>query len=604
MTSQMLDPQTPPVERSAEPKNGSALLCEALQAHGVTLMFGYPGGAALPLYRELARHPRLRHLLVRHEENAALAADGYARASGRPGVCLATSGPGATNLLTGLANAMMDSVPVLAITGQVATAAIGTQAFQEVDIVSMARPVTKAALQARTPDEVPELVAEAFRIMLDGRPGPVLLDLPKDVQLASAGPRDLRPLERVEPPVRNGKANGHSHDALELDGASPRPRHPDFEATLDRLAALIRRSDRPLLLAGHGVLLAGATDSLRQLAEHAQLPTTCTLLGLGALPASHPLYFGLAGMHGSVAANLGFHFADLVIGLGARFDDRVVGRASDFAPNATVVHVDVDPAAFGRVARCDLAVLGDARQVLDGLLRRLVPGAADRAGWLATLTAWNAQHADCLEPDQEQALTSPDVLRALARETRGEAVLVADVGQHQMYAAIHVGYDQPGRFFTSGGLGTMGYAVPAAMGVKLADPKREVWAVVGDGGFQMSAPELNTLAANQLEVKIALLNNSCLGMVRQWQELFYDGVYSQSILPQPDFVRLAEAHGVPARLVERREDLAEALRWARATPGPVLLDLRVPLEETVLPMVPAGAANGEVLCAEGRVLPA
>jgi acetolactate synthase-1/2/3 large subunit len=282
----------------------------------------------------------------------------------------------------------------------------------------------------------------------------------------------------------------------------------------------------------------------------------------------------------------------------------VVGRAADFAPNATVVHVDVEPAAFGRVARCDLPVLGDAGEVLDGLLGRLAPGAADRAGWLATLEAWSAEHLDCLAPDQSQPLTSPEVLRALQQETDGQAVVVADVGQHQMYAAIHLDYQRPGQFFTSGGLGTMGYAVPAAMGVKLAQPGEEVWAVVGDGGFQMSAPELSTLAANQVEVKIALLNNSCLGMVRQWQELFYDGVYSQSILPQPDFVLLAQAHGVPARLVERREDLAEALRWARATPGPVLLDFRVPLEETVLPMVPAGAANGEVLCAEGRVLPA
>jgi acetolactate synthase-1/2/3 large subunit len=335
------------------------------------------------------------------------------------------------------------------------------------------------------------------------------------------------------------------------------------------------------------------------LVERASLPTITTLLGLGVLPESHPLAFGLAGMHGTVAANLALHHADLVIGVGARFDDRVVGRATDFAPQATIVHVDVDPTAFGRVARCDLAVLGDAGAVLAGLLERVEP--RDRAAWLATLRGWATEHEDCLTPDD--SLSSPSVLRALRAETGGQATLVADVGQHQMFAALHSGFDRADSFYTSGGLGTMGYAVPAAMGVKLARPEQEVWAIVGDGGFQMSAPELSTLAANGIAVKIAILNNACLGMVRQWQELFYDGVYSQSLLPQPDFARLAESHGVAARLVERPEELESALRWARRTPGPVLLDFRVPLEETVLPMVPAGAANGELLCKEGRVLP-
>jgi acetolactate synthase-1/2/3 large subunit len=549
----------------------------------VRTIFGYPGGAALPLYRELANHDEgLRHVLVRHEENAALAADGYARATGFPGVCLATSGPGATNLLTGIATAMMDSVPLLALTGQVATTAIGTQAFQEVDIVGMARPVVKAAFQASRPEDVPGLVAEAFRVMRAGRPGPVLLDLPKDVLMGTATV-DRLPLAEAPTPVTS----------------------PDLGASLDRVGGLLDRAARPVLAIGRGVLLAGAMDAVAALAERTDTPVVSTLLGIGGMPESHPLMFGMAGMHGTVAANMALHHADLVIGVGMRFDDRWVGRAADFAPDATLVHVDVDLSAFGRVARCDVPVLGDAGLVLDGLLARVALN--DRTAWLASLRRWDAEHGGCIAPgslerDSDAVLESPEVLRALKEQTGGAATLVADVGQHQMFVALHAGFDRPGSFFTSGGLGTMGYAVPAAMGIAVARPDEEIWAVVGDGGFQMSAPELTTLAVNQLPVKMLILNNGCLGMVRQWQELFYDNVYSHSILPHPDFARLAEAHGVPGRTVTRREDLAEAIRWARSTPGPVLLEVRVQAEETVLPMVPAGAATGEMICVEGRVL--
>jgi acetolactate synthase-1/2/3 large subunit len=570
---------------------GSALLCEALKAHGVRVIFGYPGGAALPLYRELANHEPghpdadenegLRHVLVRHEENAALAADGYARATGFPGVCLATSGPGATNLLTGIATAMMDSVPLLALTGQVASSVIGTQAFQEVDIVGMARPVVKAAFQARTAAEVPALVAEAFRVMREGRPGPVLLDLPKDVLMGTATVEDA-PL--AEAPTRVAS--------------------PALRASLDEVARLLDRAARPVLAIGRGVLLAGAMETVTALAERTDTPVVSTLLGIGGMPESHPLMFGMAGMHGTVAANMALHHADLVIGVGMRFDDRWVGRAADFAPEATIVHVDVDPTAFGRVARCDVPVLGDAALVLDGLLARV--GAQEHTDWLASLHHWGHLHGDCIAPSPEPAegseMLSPEVLQALKAQTGSDATFVADVGQHQMFVALHTGFDRPNSFFTSGGLGTMGYAVPAAMGVVVARPGEEVWAVIGDGGFQMSAPELTTLAVNQLPVKMLVLNNGCLGMVRQWQELFYDNVYSHSILPHPDFPKLAEAHGVPGRTVTRREDLAEAIRWARETPGPVLLEVRVKAEETVLPMIPAGAATGELICVEGRVL--
>lgn len=561
------------------PQNGSALLCEALKAHGVRTVFGYPGGAALPLYRELANHEDgLRHLLVRHEENAALAADGYARATGFPGVCMATSGPGATNLLTGIATAMMDSVPVLALTGQVASSVIGTQAFQEVDIVGMARPVVKAALRAKRPEEVPGLVAEAFRIMREGRPGPVLLDLPKDVLMGTATV-EQRPLAEAPRKVTS----------------------PTLEADLDRVAALLETAERPVLAVGRGVLLAAGEAAILSLAERLNAPVVSTLLGIGAMPESHPLMFGMAGMHGTVAANMALHHADLILGLGMRFDDRWVGRAADFAPEATIVHVDVDPVAFGRVARCDVPVLGDAGLVLDGLLARVTAG--DHADWLARLRLWDAEHADCIAPRYGDEMESGEVLRALKEATGGEATLVADVGQHQMFVALHTGFDRSGSFFTSGGLGTMGYAVPASMGIAVARPGEEVWAIVGDGGFQMSAPELTTLAVNQLPVKMLILNNGCLGMVRQWQELFYDNVYSHSVLPHPDFAKLAEAHGVPGRTVTRREELGEALQWARTTPGPVLLEVRVQMEETVLPMVPAGAATGEMICLGGRVLP-
>jgi acetolactate synthase I/II/III large subunit len=571
-------PATPPAASAATPRTGSALLCEALQAHGVRTVFGYPGGAALPLYRELANHQdRLHHLLVRHEENAALAADGYARATGFPGVCMATSGPGATNLLTGIATAMMDSVPLLALTGQVATGVIGTQAFQEVDIVGMVRPVVKAALQAKRPEDVPGLVAEAFRIMREGRPGPVLLDLPKDVLMGSATV-ERRPLAEAPRPVTS----------------------PTLEADLDHVAALLEAAERPVLAVGRGVLLAAGEAQILELAERLNAPVVSTLLGIGAMPESHPLMFGMAGMHGTVSANMALHHADLILGLGMRFDDRWVGRAADFAPDATIVHVDVDPAAFGRVVRCDLPVLGDAGLVLHGLLARVTAG--EHGAWLGSIRRWGADHADCLAPCYGEELESPEVLLALREATGGAATLVADVGQHQMFVALHSGFDRSGSFFTSGGLGTMGYAVPAAMGISVARPGEEVWAVVGDGGFQMSAPELTTLAVNQLPVKMLVLNNGCLGMVRQWQELFYDNVYSQSILPHPDFAKLAEAHGVPGRTVTRREDLTEAFAWARSTPGPVLLEVRVKMEETVLPMVPAGAATGEMICAEGRVL--
>jgi len=560
---------------------GGALACEALLAVGATTLFGYPGGAALPFYRELARYPRLRHVLVRHEQNAAHAADGYARATGRVGVCVATSGPGATNLLTGLATAFMDCVPLVALTGQVARAAIGTQAFQEVDIVGMVGPITKGAFQLTSADEIPRVFAEAFRLAREGRPGPVLIDFPKDVQLAKVEVADVLP-----------------------DLASPELESvlsPAAEFALDQVAGLLDSAKRPVLVVGHGVSMSSATTELLRFAEASNIPVGTTLLGLGAFPEQHAQALGMVGMHGTVQANLAMHHADLVIGIGMRFDDRVVGRPQDFAPGARIVHIDVDPQAFGRVVRADVPVLADAKAALAGLAE--MARWRERPEWWSRLHQWTADHEACGFVDSEsappdEAPTTPEVVRALRRVLGGAATVVADIGQHQMFVALHHGFDRPGQLLTSGGLGTMGYGLPAAMGVKTALPGRAVWAVVGDGGFQMSSPELSTLVASKLPVKVLIVNNQCLGMVRQWQELFYDNVYSHSLLPQPDFEALAKAHGCWATTVRRRDELDNALREAALHPGPTVVDVRVPIEETVYPMVPAGTTPGDVRCVD------
>jgi acetolactate synthase I/II/III large subunit len=572
---------TPGGEFTTRTITGGALACEALLAAGVTTLFGYPGGAALPFYRELDRYPGLRHVLVRHEQNAAHAADGYARATGRVGVCVATSGPGATNLLTGLATAFMDCVPIVALTGQVARAAIGTQAFQEVDIVGMVGPITKGAFQLTSAEEIPAVFARAFKLALEGRPGPVLIDFPKDVQLAAVDVdgelADLVPA--VAGPVLSGPAR----------------------FAIEEAAALLDAAERPVIVVGHGVIMAGGEAELLRLAEVSGAPVGTTLLGLGVFPTQHPQALGMVGMHGTVEANLAMHHADLVIGVGMRFDDRVVGRPKDFAPRARIVHVDVDPQAFGRVVRADVAIQADARVALGELAQRCTW--QERANWWGRLRQWTRDHRGCGVVDPEtsppdEAPTTPEVVRALRRVVGGSATIVSDIGQHQMFVALHHGFDRPGQMLTSGGLGTMGYALPAAMGVKTAQPGRAVWAVVGDGGFQMSAAELSTLVASRLSVKVLIVNNQCLGMVRQWQELFYDHVYSQSLLPQPNFEALAKAHGCWATTVNRRDELENALREASLHPGPTVIDVHVPIEETVYPMVASGCVPGDVRCVD------
>jgi acetolactate synthase-1/2/3 large subunit len=494
---------------------------------------------------------------------------------------VATSGPGATNLLTGLATAFMDCVPLVALTGQVARAAIGTQAFQEVDIVGMVGPITKGAFQLQSAADIPRVFAEAFRLAGEGRPGPVLIDFPKDVQLSSvevdADVFELAP-QWVEPELS-----------------------PVARLALKQVAALLETAERPVVVAGHGVAMAGAVAELLRFAEASGVPVGTTLLGLGVFPEQHPQALGMVGMHGTVQANLAMHHADLVIGIGMRFDDRVVGRPNDFAPGARIVHVDVDSQAFGRVVRADVPVLADARVALHELA-----GSSqrhERTAWWARLYQWTGDHEVCGMIDTDSAPpdeppTTPEVVRALRRVMGGAATVVSDIGQHQMFVALHHGFDRPGQMLTSGGLGTMGYGLPAAMGVKTAQPGRAVWAVVGDGGFQMSAPELSTLVAANLPVKVLIVNNKCLGMVRQWQELFYDHVYSHSMLPQPNFEALARAHGCWATTVRRRDELEGALREAALHPGPAVVDVHVPIEETVYPMVPAGSVPGDVRCVD------
>jgi acetolactate synthase-1/2/3 large subunit len=468
----------------------------------------------------------------------------------------------------------------VALTGQVARAAIGTQAFQEVDVVGMVGPITKGAFQLKSPQEIPAVFAEAFRLAAEGRPGPVLIDFPKDVQMAAVEVEDLPSLETQWPEP-------------ELSGAA--------EFALRQAAALLRDAERPVLIAGHGVAMANAATELREFAEASGVPVGMTLLGLGTFPEHHPQVLGMVGMHGTIQANMAMHHADLVIGVGMRFDDRVVGRPLDFAPGARIVHIDLDPKAFGRVVRADVPVLADARAALRELAR--LSDGRERPDWWRRLRQWAADHAECGVIDTASAPgdelpTTPEIVRTLRRVLGGSAFVVSDIGQHQMFVALHHGFDRPNQLLTSGGLGTMGYALPAAIGVKTAQPGRPVWAVVGDGGFQMSAAELSTLVASKLPVKVLIVNNHCLGMVRQWQELFYDHVYSQSLLPQPDFEALAKAHGVWATTVNRRDQLEGALREAALHPGPTVVDVRVPVEETVYPMVPAGSVPGEVRCVD------
>jgi acetolactate synthase-1/2/3 large subunit len=549
---------------------GSEITCASLEAEGVTTVFGYPGGAVIPLYDALPRFD-LHHVLVRFEQWAALAADGYARATGKVGVCIATSGPGATNLVTGLANAMLDSVAMVAITGQVVQPLIGRDAFQEVDITGISLPVTKHNYLVQSVDEIAPTIKEAFYLARSGRPGPVLVDIPKSVFQA--------------------KGKFHYPGSVGRRGYQPSmlPNMRQVRLTAD----LINHAKKPLIMAGHGIMLSGAEEVFARFVEKTGIPVIFTLLGQGSFPESHPQALGLMGMHGHLHVNTALAEADLLVNIGARFDDRATGRIAGFASNAKIVHVDIDPAEIGKNVKTDVPVVGDAREVLKVLIHEVEEKRHD--GWLDWINNQrNVVLIEALEnrPDWPEPYS---IIKSIAEATNGEAIYTTDVGQHQMWAAQHLGLDHPNHWLTSGGLGTMGYGLPSAIGAKIGCPDQEVWAIVGDGGFQMSLNELATAVQEQAAVKVAIINNGYLGMVRQWQDLFHQKNYSEVEISAPDFVKLAEAYGATGIRVRNHEEIMPAIQAARTTPGPVVIDFVIEPEANVWPIVPPGASNSEMM---------
>ena len=635
-------PAAVPASRTADRAgNGAGLLVEALVAEGVDLVFGYPGGANMPIYDALfGARDRVRHVLVRHEQGAGHAAEGYARATGRPGVCMGTSGPGATNLLTALADALMDSTPLVAITGQVASPKLGSDAFQEADAVGMSLPATRWAWQVTSPAEIPWAVRMAFAVArgaiagpgpehLARKPGPVLLDITRDAQ---TGPARAARRERTAPrpgrrpsvaPMREtpypapfrvrgpGSPPGAAGGKETRREGSTRPRPgtapasgPDRRALVGKCEAaarLLNRAERPYVLAGHGVTLAGAEAELREVAERGRFPVGLTLLGLSALSTDHPLNVGLLGMHGNYGANVLTNEADVILAVGMRFDDRVTGNLDTYARDARIIHIDIDPSEIGKAVPAEVAIVADARAALSVLASRIRPPAGDgdgRAAWLERFREHDALEREAVI-DAEIGGTAPEIrmgeaVHVLGRASRGEAVIVSDVGQHQMHAARYYPFARPRSHITSGGLGTMGFALPAAIGAKLGAPEREVVAVIGDGGFQMTLQELGTVMQERLPVKVLILDNAYLGMVRQWQSLFFGGRYSEVGLANPNFVRIAEAYGIPAERVSDRADLAGAIDRLLAADEPRLLAVAVGREDDVFPMIPAGAGIADM----------
>ena len=560
--------------------SGARMLLECLGREGVDCFFGYPGGVTLPLYDAVYDHP-IRHILVRHEENAAFSAAGYAVSTGRVGVCCATSGPGATNLTTGLVNAMMDSIPMVAITGQVHSKLIGSDAFQEADTFGISRSCTKHNYLVKSIGDLPRVIHEAFYIAATGRPGPVLVDIAKDV---FQGQAHYSPVSSIHLPGYKVYTEGHT-------------------GQIRRASQMIWDAERPLVYAGGGIISSDASPELRELVELVDIPTVCTLMGLGALPGSHPNYVSMPGMHGSYAANMGMTHCDLLIALGTRFDDRVTGRLAAFAPHAKVIHLDIDPAEIGKNRVPDLPIVGDAKRVLGRIVKvvaELEPqmrpvNSAKRTAWWSQIRAWKDEHP--LKPALSADEIKPQYLMMeIDRISQGRAIVASDVGQHQMWCAQFIHFEEPRLWLTSGGLGSMGFGLPAAIGAQFAHPGKLVFAVVGDGGFQMSIPELCTISNHGLPVKIVISNNGYLGMVRQWQELFYNNrTCAVELEGFPDIEKLAGAYGIKGRTIERPEDLRPALEAAVGEPGPFVLNVRVSQYENVYPMVPAGAAIDEMV---------
>ena len=555
-------------------KTGAQILWECLEQQGVTTVFGYPGGAILPAYDAL-KYSNIHHVLVRHEQGAAHMADGYARASGRVGVAIATSGPGATNMVTGIATAMLDSSPIVCITGQVGSKLIGSDAFQETDITGVTLPVTKHNYLVTDASEVAQTISEAFYVARSGRPGPVLVDITKDAQQSSC----------------------------EFDGKPVAPQLPGYRPDLSptpeeykQALELIHQSKRPVILAGHGIILSGAMDEVRTFAEKANVPVGLTLLGLGCFPASHPLSLGMMGMHGEAWLNTTIQEADLLLAFGMRFDDRVTGNLKTYAPNAKKIHIEIDRAEINKNVKVDVALIGDLKAVLRELLPNLK--SQDRHEWLAYIDRLKGDVAvrDIQGLPDNGHLYAAHVINDLWRETRDrDTIVVTDVGQHQMWEAQYYKHEKPRTLITSGGLGTMGFALPAAIGVKAARPEADVWVVVGDGGFQMTMCELATMVQENLKVNIAIINNGYLGMIRQWQEFFYERNYEASPILSPNFVKLADAFGIRSVAVTQRSQVVPTVEMAHQHKGPVLIDFQVEQEDSVYPMVAAGAALHEMI---------
>lgn len=560
----------------AKKLTGGEIVCEALLNEGVELVFGLPGGAILPLYGVLGRYPQLRHVLVRHEQGAAHAADGFSRASGKVGVAIATSGPGATNLITGLATAMMDSVPMVAITGQVGRAAIGTDAFQETDITGATMPVTKHNYLVTRVEDLGRTVHEAFHIARTGRPGPVLIDIPKDVQQETC----------EYDPDNDGK--------IRLPGYDIPRRAVDSE--IEVAAKLISESERPAILAGHGVIISRAFDELARLADKGDIPVVTTLLGISGISEDHRLHVGFPGMHGEAYASLTLDEADLIIAAGSRFDDRIVGDASRFATGAKKIHIDIDPVEINKTVQVEAPVIGNLKDVLEQLEASIE--AVNRPAWLRRVEHLKAEHPSHFIPESE-TLLGQHVIRGISNVTAGNALICTGVGQHQMWAAQHYRFTRPNSWLCSGGLGTMGYEVPSAIGAQFAQPESLVWSICGDGGFQMTMMELATAVENQLPVKYAIMNNNHLGMITQWQEMFYLGdTQADAYTANPDFVKLADAFGIKGMRVTSPDDVESAVEEANLHPGPVVVDFVIEKVDHVYPMIPAGGSVQELMEAE------
>jgi acetolactate synthase-1/2/3 large subunit len=563
-------------QKDHKPKTmtGASILWECLEREGVKHVFGYPGGAILPAYDAL-KHSKIHHVLVRHEQGATHMADGYARASGEVGVAVATSGPGATNMVTGIATAMLDSIPIVCITGQVGSKLIGSDAFQETDITGVTLPITKHNYLVTHASEVARTIREAFYVAKSGRPGPVLVDITKDAQQGTC--------------------------EFDWDGAKPqlpgyRPDLSPAPAEYAQALELIHNSKRPVILGGHGIIVSGAMREVRDFAERAGIPVAMTLLGLGAFPASHPLNLGMMGMHGEAWVNHTIQEADLLLAFGMRFDDRVTGNLKTYAPNAKKIHIEIDPAEINKNVKVDVPLVGDLREVLLELMPQVE--SIDRSEWLDSIDKLKGDSAvrDIQNLPDSGHLYAAHVINDLWRQTGdGNTIVVTDVGQHQMWEAQYYKHERPRSLITSGGLGTMGFALPAAIGAKVACPDAEVWVVVGDGGFQMTMCELATLVQENLKIHIAIINNGFLGMVRQWQEFFYDRNYAATPLLNPDFAKLADAYGIRSMTISERSQVVPAVQAARQHDGPVLINFKVEQEDTVYPMVAAGAALHDMI---------